>query len=316
MKFKPLDLKKIRTYSVKKRRSKVSLSKKAAIYKGGCSFKEFLCTLPGILAASDLKAVVAAMARAHRDKRTIALGMGAHVIKTGLSPLIIELMERGIVNAVATNGACIIHDFELAYLGQTSEDVDKELRSGMFGMARETGELLNNAIGRGVKKGYGLGKAVGEFILNSKFPNKDVSIFAAAERLNVPITVHVALGTDIIHAHPSMNGSLTGEGSMRDFKIFSSVVQALSKGVFLNIGSAVLIPEVFLKALTLSRNIGGGEKAVKDFTTVDMDFVRHYRPMMNVVKRPTAGSGKGYALIGHHEIMLPLLFAALIEELA
>jgi hypothetical protein len=312
MRFKPLSTKAIRTYSIKKRKSKVGLAQIAALPERGGSLKDFLSSLPDILGARDLKATARAVLRARRRGKTVCLGIGAHVIKVGLSPLIVDLMDRGMVNAVATNGAGIVHDFELAYAGCTSEDVDTELLKGRFGMADETGRILNNAIKRGVKKGYGIGRSVGERILRSRFPNKDLSILAAGVRCDVPITVHVAIGTDIIHIHPTMDGAATGLGTQRDFSIFSSVVSSLEGGVYINIGSAVVLPEVFLKAITLVRNLG---HRVNNFTTVNMDFIQHYRPFTNVLRRPTQRGGRWYALTGHHEIMVPLLYAAIIEGL-
>ena len=252
-----------------------------------------------------------AVVRAKKEGRTVAIGMGAHVIKAGLGPVVIDLIERGVLDAVAMNGACVVHDFELAFSGSTSEDVDSELKDGSFGMADETGRILNSAIKRHGKKG--LGSSVGRLIENSKYPHKDKSIFAAGFRHGIPMTVHVALGTDILHIHPRMDGAATGEASMRDFRLFSSVVASLEKGVYINIGSAVILPEVFLKALTLVRNLGF--KAY-GFTAVNMDFIQHYRPVTNVVKRPTQDSGKGISLTGHHEIMVPLLHAAIVEGLS
>jgi len=268
--------------------------------------------LPSLLAADDLKAVVASIAAATRKNKTIALGMGAHVIKVGLNPILIDLMQRGVVTAVAMNGAGIIHDLELAMQGQTSEDVAASLGDGSFGMARETGEFLNRAISTAGKTEIGLGQAVGDAILAADFPHQDKSLLAACARLNVPATVHVALGTDIIHMHPGFDAAAAGEASHRDFKIFASVVATLEQGVYLNVGSAVIMPEVFLKATTLVRNLGS---RLEDFTTVNMDFIRHYRPLTNVVHRPTSGGGRGFNLVGHHEIMLPLLAAGVIELL-
>lgn len=310
MKFKPLSSKGIKTYSIKDRQSKVKVEDFAGIPKPGGSFMDFLNTLPDILAAKDLKSVAKAIITAHKGGKTIALGMGAHVIKVGLGPLIIDMMERGIINSVSMNGACVVHDFETAYAGCTSEDVDKELGAGAFGMAEETGRLLNKAIKNGAKSG--LGRAVGEMINKSRFPHKNKSILAAGARLDIPVTVHVALGTDILHIHPHMSGAATGEASIKDFQLFASVVSTLEKGVYINIGSAVILPEVFLKALTLVRNLG---HEVINFSTVNMDFIQHYRPLTNVVRRPTLGGGAGYRLTGHHEIMVPLLYAAIMEGL-
>jgi hypothetical protein len=221
-------------------------------------------------------------------------------------------MNRGIITAIATNGACIVHDFELSFMGKTSEDVAEELCKGSFGMAKETGEYINKAINSGVKKGYGIGKSLGEMIQNSKFKYKDMSIFGTACRLKLPATVHVAVGTDIIHMHPQADGRSIGEGSLRDFKLFTSVVSDLEGGVYINMGSAVIMPEVFLKALTVARNL---RNKVENITTVNMDFIQHYRPTQNVLRRPTLQKGCAYALTGHHEIMFPLLAAAVIEEI-
>ena len=238
--------------------------------------------------------------------------MGGHAIKVGLSPVILDLMERGIITGLAMNGAGIVHDLEVAMVGATSEDVASALPQGKFGMARETGEFLNGAITEGAKAGIGLGASVGKHILQASLPYARYSLLAAGARLHIPVTVHVAIGTDIIHIHPAVDGSAIGETSHRDFRIFATLVSRLEGGVYINLGSAVVLPEVFLKALTLVRNL---EFEVKRFTTVDMDFIRHYRPMNNVVKRPTLEGGQGFSLIGHHEIMFPLLAAALIENL-
>jgi hypothetical protein len=311
--IQPISLRGLQTYSIKERRSKVKTDDFASPLEKGSSFAGFLDSLPNILAAAEMKEVASAVVEAHRAEKTVALGIGAHVIKVGLGPLIIDLMERGIVNAVAMNGAGIVHDFEVAYAGQTSEDVEAELGSGSFGMAEETGRLLNRAIILGVKKGWGIGRSVGEMIAKSRYPHRELSILAAAARLEIPATVHVAIGTDILHIHPQMDGKATGEGSHTDFRLFAGVVATLEEGVYLNIGSAVLLPEVFLKALTVVRNKG---HQVKKFTTVNMDFIQHYRPVTNVVRRPTKGGGKGYTLTGHHEIMVPLLAAAIKEGLA
>lgn len=310
MKFKPVSTKGLKTYSIKDRQSKVSIDDFAALPKKGGSFDAFMRTLPRILAAKDLTSVAGAIIKAHKGGRTVAVGMGAHVIKVGLAPILIDLMERGVISAIAMNGACVVHDFEAAYAGRTSEDVDEVIGDGAFGMAEETGAMINKAIKKWAKNG--LGRAAGRMIASSKFPHKDKSILAAGFRLGVPITVHVALGTDILHIHPQMDAAATGIASMKDFKIFSSVVATLEDGVYVNIGSAVILPEVFLKALTLVRNLGHN---AKNFTTVNMDFIQHYRPLTNVVRRPTMGGGRGYRLTGHHEIMVPLLYAALIEGL-
>jgi hypothetical protein len=308
--FKPIDLTNIETYSIKQRKSKVDVKDLGKPSKKGSSFKEFIDTLPNILAAKDIKEAADRIAAAHKTDKVVAVGMGAHVIKVGLGPVIVDLMERGVITSVAMNGAGIIHDFELAMVGQTSEDVAAELKGGAFGMAEETGRILNEAIWECQKKGYGIGRTVGERLLKEGFPYNDKSILAAGARLGIPVTVHVAVGTDIIHMHPFCNGAALGAGSHTDFRIFSSVISELEGGVYLNIGSAVILPEVFLKALTLVRNLG---HKVDEFTTVNMDFIQHYRPMTNVCKRPTMTGGKGYSLTGHHEIMVPLL-AAMVKE--
>ena len=310
--FTPIDLSAVKTYSIKGRKSKVSVEDLGSTVKSGKSFADFLEGLPDILAASDIREIASKIASVHSGGNVVAMGMGAHVIKVGLGPMIIDFMERGIISLVALNGAGIIHDFELAYTGKTSEDVAAEIDGGTFGMAEETGRMLNEAIKEGTQKGWGIGKSVGEMILKEDLPYSGKSILAAGARLEVPVTVHVAIGTDIIHMHPYADGAAIGEGSYTDFKLFSSVISKLDGGFYLNVGSAVLLPEVFLKALTLVRNLG---HEVKNFSTVNMDFIQHYRPLTNVVRRPTQGGGKGYALTGHHEIMLPLLFSAVAEEL-
>lgn len=311
MKYKPADLSRLKTYSVKDRPSTVSIDKSALPYRKGSSFRDFAGGLPGFLAAGDIKAVVRAVVDAYRNKRPVVLGMGAHPIKVGLSPVIIDLMQRGVVTAIAANGACIIHDFEIAYMGQTSEDVARELCTGTFGMGEETARLVNKAIVDGVTQGNGIGRSMGSFIHASDFPFKDKSIFEAGYRLDLPMTVHVGIGADIIHMHPQADGGRIGEGSLGDFRLFTSVVADLEGGVYINLGSAVMLPEVFLKALTTARNLG---HKVEDFTTVNMDFIQHYRPRENVLKRPTMTRGRCFALTGHHEIMFPLLAAMILEE--
>lgn len=307
-------MKKVKTLSLARRKSKVQTSRLATPPRPGSSFREFLAGLPEILAAKDLKAVIEAILKARSRGRPVVLAMGAHPIKVGLSPVIIELMRRGVITAVAANGACIIHDFELAFAGQTSEDVAHELHTGTFGMARETGLYLNRAIKKGLGDGLGLGASVGRLIAQGKgFPHKDKSIFAEGFRLALPMTVHVAIGSDIIHMHPSMDGAATGEATFRDFRLFASVVADIEGGVYINLGSAVILPEVFLKALSIARNLG---RKTGGITTVNMDFIQHYRAWENVLRRPTMRGGAFYALTGHHEIMLPLLAAGVLEALA
>ncbi|MBE9591859.1 MAG: hypothetical protein IMF19_00115 [Proteobacteria bacterium] len=312
MKFKPISLKNVKTYPLKKRQSKVSARDFGSSWTAGNAMGLWLESLPNILAGNDLRKVVNRLHIAVKEKKTIILAMGAHTIKVGLGPVILDLMERGIISGIAMNGAGIIHDLEVAMVGATSEDVDNELSEGKFGMAEETGEFLNRAIREGAKKGSGLGYSVGSSILKASFPYSKLSLLAGAARMNIPLTVHVAIGTDIIHFHPGVDGSAIGKTSHLDFRIFASLVSHLDGGVYINLGSAVVLPEVFLKALTLVRNLGF---TVKKFTTVDMDFIRHYRPMMNVVKRPTLEGGEGFSFTGHNEIMFPMLAAALIESL-
>lgn len=312
MKYRPLNFTKVKTYSIAKRPSKVQADFMAKPHAKGATFAQFMDSLPPLLGAQDLREVARAIAAARRAGRPVVLGMGAHVIKVGLSSLIIDLMQRGVITALATNGACMVHDFELSSEGRTSEDVAHALKDGSFGMARETGKHINTAINKGVAKGMGLGQALGQYINAGRFPHKGLSLFGTAARLDIPMTVHVAMGTDIVHMHPSADGASIGEGSMRDFRLFASVVADLQDGVYINLGSAVILPEVFLKALSVARNLG---HEVSRMVTVNMDFIQHYRPRENVLKRPTLGGGASYALTGHHEIMLPLLAAAVIEEM-
>ena len=311
--YEEFDLSEVRTYPLASRSSKVRIEEFGRPCAPGASVASLLASLPNILAGADFKAVVAAMADARQHDRGIVWGVGAHVIKTGLGPILIDLMERGLVSALATNGAAIIHDFEVAYAGATSENVDEALGPGRFGMAEETGRLLNEAINMGVADGLGIGQAVAKRLLREQPPFVRTSVIAAAGRLGVPVTVHVAVGTDVSHMHPSASGSALGEGSLRDFRYFTANVSRLGHGVFLNCGSAVVLPEVFLKAVALVRNRG---MDLTGLTTVNLDFTRSYRPSTNVVARPTAGIGRGDALIGHHELMIPLLAAAVIERCA
>jgi len=310
--FRPLNFSKVRTYPVKKRFSKVQSLLLGKTVRKGARVRSLIQGLPNILAAQSLKAIARKIARVHRANKTVLLGMGAHPIKVGLSPLIIDFMERGIINAVALNGAGVIHDFELAYMGETSEDVAASLKDGSFGMGEETGAFLNQAISEGSGRELGIGAAVGQAILKARLPHRRLSILAAGTRWGIPITSHIAIGTDIIHMHPKVDGKALGDGSLRDFRTLTSVVATLGGGVYLNFGSAVVLPEVFLKAVSLARNLG---HPVQNLTTVNLDFLAHYRPLTNVVSRPTQQSGKGYHLTGHMEIMVPLLFAAVLEEL-
>jgi hypothetical protein len=306
--YDEFDLSGVTTYPLKSRASKARVEDFGRPAGGDAGVGAFVDSLPNMLAAADFKAVVRAIAHARRASGVV-WGLGAHVIKTGLGPILIDLMRRGFVSAIATNGAAVIHDFEIALAGSTSEDVDEALGPGRFGMAEETGRLLNGAINDGVAKGLGIGQSVGAF-LHAKTPQfARASVIAQAAALGIPVTVHVAIGTDIIHMHPAASGQALGEGSLRDFRYFVSNVARLEHGVYLNCGSAVVLPEVFLKAVALARNRG---IALDGLTTVNLDFIRSYRPETNVVTRPTAGSGRGYSLVGHHEIMIPLLAAAVV----
>jgi hypothetical protein len=301
--------KKVKTYSLRSRKSKVHVENFARVFSGDKTFAVFVESLPDILAGKDFKRFVQIMKRAKSGNKPVIFAMGAHVIKVGLNPVIIDMMRGGLIDALAFNGAGIIHDFEIAFAGQTSEDVSAQLKEGKFGMAKETGEMLNKCINLGARKNSGLGEAVGKMIASSSFRHKELSLFAAAHELGIPLTVHVAIGTDIIHFHPDVNGSALGKTSLNDFFLFCSLVEKLEGGgVFVNVGSAVVLPEVFLKAVSYVRNKG---KSLDYFHTAVFDFNNHYRPKQNVVKRPVSGKGKGFYFIGHHEIMIPLLAAAL-----
>ena len=291
-KYVPISLNKLKTRRLKQRKSKVKLNKLGKRFAGG-NFRDFLKSLPEVLAAKDFKSIVNAIIKARKKGKPVIIGMGAHPIKVGLSPVIINLMENDVITGIAMNGSCIVHDFELS-------------------LTEETGKEINKAIKHGVSKGYGIGKSVGNYILNSKLPFKKISVLAAASRLNIPATVHVAVGTDVIHMHPGADGRSIGEGSMRDFRLFASVVSNLKDGVYINLGSAVIMPEVFLKAIAVARNL---KYNVKNFTTVNMDFIQHYRCRENVLRRPVLSGGSSYAITGHHEIMLPLLAAAVMGEI-
>lgn len=310
--FKPIDLSRLKTYPLSQRQSKVSTDNFAKRYKKGSGFSDFINTLPDILAGNHIKKVISSIATAFKEKKTVIIAMGAHVIKVGLSPVIIDLMEKQVISAVAMNGAGIIHDFEIALTGQTSEDVAASIGDGAFGMASETCIFLGDAIKKAGKQSIGLGEAVGLSILENRLPHMDKSIIAQSVRLGIPVTVHIAIGTDIIHMHPEFDPKEAGKASHMDFLTFASVIASLQRGVYLNVGSAVILPEVFLKAFTLARNLGN---SIDDFTAVNMDFIRHYRPLTNVVGRPTAKGGKGINLVGHHEIMLPLIAAGVIEKI-
>lgn len=310
--IEPLDFSNLQTYSVHDRHSKVTVDDFAGPLTAGMQVSELLESLPGQLAGKDFPELVRRIVAARRAEKPVLVGMGAHVIKVGLNPVLIGLMQKGIISALALNGAGIVHDAEIAMVGRTSEEVADVLGSGAFGAARETGEVLNEAIRNGAEKSIGLGRAVGEMLLERDFPFNDYSLLVQALKLDIPVTVHVAVGTDIIHIHPGADGAATGKTSHHDFRIFCSLVSQLDGGVYLNIGSAVLLPEIFLKALTVVRNLG---YTVKNLTTANFDFIRHYRPATNVVHRPTLEGGRGFNFTGHHELMIPLLAAALLDGL-
>jgi hypothetical protein len=306
--YTEFDLSGVRTYPLASRRSKARAEDFARPVHAGASFAEWFDALPDILGGHDLRRVVSALKQARAGGAGIVWGIGAHVIKTGVSPVLIDLMERGYVSALAMNGAGIIHDFEIAMSGATSEDVDEALGPGRFGMAEETGRVLNDVIAGAATSGKGLGQAVAEYLGSSPSPHRKNSLAASCHRFGIPLTVHVAIGTDIIHMHSRASGAAIGETSLRDFRYFTSSVARLAGGVYLNCGSAVVLPEVFLKAVALVRNQG---LTLDGLTTVNIDFLRMYRAQTNVVSRPTAGTGTGISLIGHHEILIPLVAAAL-----
>jgi hypothetical protein len=310
--YEEFDLSAVKTYPLKSRQSKVTAADFSRTADRATTIGEFVDSLPNILAAADLKAIVAAIGQAKRSDGGVMWGLGAHVIKTGLGPVIVDLMRRGFVSAIATNGAAVIHDFEIALAGATSEDVEASLGPGQFGMADETGRLLNSVINEGAAEDLGLGQAVSRFLHARQPQFAKSSVLAEAARLDIPVTVHVAIGTDITHMHPEASGSAIGEASLRDFRYFVANVGRLERGVYLNCGSAVVLPEVFLKAVSLVKNRG---TQLQHLTTVNLDFVRGYRPETNVVRRPVAGgAGRGYSLVGHHELLIPLIAAALIER--
>jgi hypothetical protein len=308
--YEQFDLSDIKTYALDARKSKTHVANFVRPVPPGSGIRGFIDSLPNILASGDFKTIVRTIVDAKRQGAGIVWGFGGHVIKTGVGPALIQLMERGFVSAIATNGSGMIHDFEIALIGATSEDVDEALGPGRFGMADETGRVLNEVITQGTADGLGIGQSVGRFLETTAAPFANVSVLASAARLGIPITVHMAIGTDIIHMHPAASGAALGEGSLRDFRYFVTNVSRLERGVYLNCGSAVVLPEVFLKAIALARNRG---VEFTGLTTVNLDFMRMYRAMTNVVARPTSVSRRGYSLIGHHEIMIPLLAAAVVD---
>jgi hypothetical protein len=317
--IQPVALGGVQTYPIASRRSKVSVREFARPAGKNPSLRRFLDTLPEILAGNDLRDVLAAIHRAKARKKAVIWGIGGHVIKVGLGPLLIELMRTGFVSGIAMNGgAALIHDFEIALAGQTSEDVDASLGEGKFGMAQETGAGINEIAKLAQRIRIGYGEAAGQYLQSGILATKhlDASVLAAAYKLRIPVTVHLAIGTDIPHMHPAADGGALGAASFMDFRLFCALVQGMDGGgAFLNWGSAVILPEVFLKAVSVARNAG---MRLHPITTANFDFIQHYRPLQNVVKRPTAGTGtktressRGFAITGHHELLFPLVAAAL-----
>jgi hypothetical protein len=316
--IKPLDFTGISTYPLESRKSKVHAGMFGKPLDGSENVLGFISKLPHILAGDSLRTLIKAILYARSSRKPIVWGMGGHVVKVGLGPVINDLMQAGFVTAVSMNGSAAIHDFEIALRGTTSEEVEEQLGQGRFGMARETGEFMNSGIRDAAKNGIGLGEGLGRFIADGsasgiQFQYREISILSAAYARNIPVTVHVAVGTDIIHAHPQASGQSIGETTYHDFRLFCSLIRELDGGgVYLNLGSAVVLPEVFLKAVSVVRNLGD---RLEEFTTANLDFIQHYRPTQNVLKRPTQNSGQSIALTGHHEIMIPLIAAALKASL-
>jgi hypothetical protein len=308
-KYPKIDLKKIQTYPIGKRKSKTQIEKFGKPIRSNAKMDDFLKSLPKCLKADDFRSLIDSILIAKRKKKPVILMLGAHPIKCGLSPILIDLMQEGFVTLLSTNGAGAIHDLEIALWGKTSEEVEKGIEDGTFGMAKETGEIFNRMSTYAGKNDLGLGEAIGKEILDSNAKCKKHSLLTNAYRLNIPACVHVAIGTDIVHQHPNFDPSSTGKASHLDFRILSEEVSRLNNGgVVLHFGSTVILPEVFLKALSVARNIKG---KIESFTTANFDMIQHYRPNVNVVLRPTRKSGRGFSFTGHHEIMLPLLAWAL-----
>ena len=313
--IQPLEFDNISTYPLGDRKSKVHTGLFGKPPEKNDTVGQFIKKLPKILAGEQLQQLVAALVRARQDEKSLLWGMGGHVVKCGLGPILIDMMRDGFVTGIAMNGAAVIHDFEIAFRGATSEEVENEIGSGRFGMAKETGEFLNWAVNDGAKRGIGIGESVGRFLNASdhgiEFRHRESSILSEAYARLIPVTVHLAIGTDTTHVHPDVSGENLGGATMRDFKLLCRMVENLEGGVYLNLGSAVILPEVFLKAVSAVRNLGA---SLRQFTTANLDFIQHYRPTENVLKRPTQDGGQSFALTGHHEIMLPLIAAALKES--
>ncbi|MBA3632107.1 MAG: hypothetical protein H0W58_04735 [Acidobacteria bacterium] len=309
--FQPISFDEINTYELASRPSKVTVRHFAEPIEINDSLKDFLDKLPNILAVQSLRELARQIRRAKELNKPIIWGIGGHIVKTGLAPVIIDLIKRGFVSAIASNGSVLVHDTEIALVGFTSEDVDASLGKGDFGAARETGEILNSAAKRGMKDKIGLGEAMGREVLEKNPPNAEVSLLCQTYKHKIPFTTHLTIGADVGHFHSNCDGASLGATSHTDFKLFCSIVKELGGGgVYLNLGSAVVLPEIFLKAVTVVRNLGF---PLEDFSTANFDFIRHYRPTTNVVRRPTAGgAGRGFSITGHHEIMIPLLAAHIL----
>jgi len=314
MKYKPMDLSGVKRYPLAERKNKVSIAHDFGLpVRGGMTVNDLLAALPKQLGSEALIGVIEAVVEARRKGKPVVMAMGAHVIKCGLQPVLKSLIDADVITAFALNGAGSIHDYEISLIGETSEDVGAVLHCGTFGMAEETGRDINRALKEGVADGIGYGESVGRFIIANNHPYKEQSLLASCVAKELPVTVHVALGTDIIHQHPEADGAIIGQASFTDFRLLTSVVSELGDGgVYLNIGSAVILPEVFLKALSIAQNLG---HHVDNFTTANFDMQQHYRPLQNVVKRPTSGKSRGYTVTGHHEIMLPLLAAGILDKI-
>ena len=311
--WSPADLSKVTTHPLSERTNKVSVQDFAAPISSSLLIDDLLESLPKILKGSDLTDLIDAMIFAYRQQKPVIVMLGGHVVKCGLSPILIDLMQIGIISALVFNGSTAIHDFEIGMIGETSEDVELNIQTGQFGMADETGRWMNHASIQAVRDGTGLGEGFAQALWNLNPPYAEVSLMVQARKLNIPITVHVAIGTDIIHQHPTADGAALGKASFDDFRLLTSIVADLDNGgVVLNFGSAVILPEVFLKALTVARNLG---HTVRQFTTANFDMVNHYRPQENVVRRPTSDGGQGFTFCGHHEIMIPLLAAGVKSRL-
>jgi hypothetical protein len=314
----PITLGAVHTYPLASRNSKVSIRDIAKPPAANASLTKFLDSLPNVLAAEDLRQLLGAVHSARKQRKAILWGLGGHVIKVGLGPVLIDLMKRGFVSGIAMNGAALIHDFEIAFAGNTSEDVEAGIGEGQFGMAAETGQYINEFAKLAQRIRIGYGEAAGQFLTSGiiEVRHEDSSVLVAAYKHRIPVTIHLAIGTDIPHMHPAANGAALGDATHHDFRLFCTLVQQMHPGgVYLNWGSAVLLPEVFLKAVSVVRNLG---VPLRPITTANFDFIQHYRPLQNVVKRPTASAhsrsgpaSRGYAITGHHELLLPLVAAAL-----